>query len=934
MKKLLLLSVFCCCLASYAQQIDWNKALPDDSKTIIGKLPNGITYYLRHNEEPKERASFYIIRNAGALLENDEQNGLAHFLEHMAFNGSKNFPGNSMISTLERNGISFGGNLNAYTTQNETVYNISSVPTTNEALMDTCLLILHDWSYYLTLDEKDIDDERGVITEEWRTRRNSGARIREQQNPILLKGSKYAVRDVIGSLDVIKNFKPQTIRDFYHKWYRTDLEAIAIAGDFDVVKMEEKIKKLFSTIPAVKNPKPRPFFEVPEHDETYFCVATDKEASQSNVTFIRFWRDDEPTGKMTYKEIKDGLIQSFYNTMIANRISEMIQKGQAPFMSASIGKGGFVKGYVAYSLSTVAKPNQEKEALTAILQENERILQHGFTDSELERAKTNLMTSLKSALKDIEKTPNDAYIEDMQSHFLEKSAIFRFEDYFKAVEEIMPTITAKEVSDKAKEWWKDNNRVILVNGPSEGVTHLTEQEAKSIVTEMTGKPVEAYKDQTVGGSLINGNLKGSPIVSVKALPEFDAEEWTLGNGAKVVFRKADFEKDNISLNAYSAGGTSLYDIDMLLPARNAISFIGSYGLGDYDAIALKKVLTGKKAGCSVGIGSLYETVNGSATPQDFETMMQMLYLRFEKPRFDADAHKVVIDRTRIMMQQMEGKPNKIMQDSMQLIATNYNPRTILMNQKNLGELTIDKVEKVYRDRIADASDFTFIIVGNMDAEEVKPLVEKYIGSISSTHRNEKWIDRKVRAPKGKVEKVIELPLETPKTTVLISLSKEMPYNLKESFEVSVLASILNLRYTENIREKEGGTYGVGVEGDVSREPVGSYSLSMQFDCEPDRAEHLKSLIYAELEKIQKEGVTAEELNKIVLNINKNREQSKHHNSYWMGVLNSYYRTGINTNDATNFENIVNSLTPADIQNFAKKLFKDADILDIMFVPEK
>ena len=934
MKKLLLLSVFCCCLASYAQQIDWNKALPDDPKTIIGKLPNGITYYLRHNEEPKERASFYIIRNAGALLENDEQNGLAHFLEHMAFNGSKNFPGNSMISTLERNGISFGGNLNAYTTQNETVYNISSVPTTNEALIDTCLLILHDWSYYLTLDEKDIDDERGVITEEWRTRRNSGARIREQQNPILLKGSKYAVRDVIGSLDVIKNFEPQTIRDFYHKWYRTDLEAIAIAGDFDVVKMEEKIKKLFSTIPAIKNPEPRPFFEVPEHDETYFCVATDKEATQSNVTLIRFWKDDEPTGKMTYKEIKDGLIQSFYNTMIANRISEMIQKGKAPFMSASIGKGGFVKGYAAYSLSAVAKPNQEKEALTAVLQENERILQHGFTDSELGRAKTNLMTSLKSALKDIEKTPNDAYIEDMQSHFLEKSAIFRFEDYFKAVEEIMPTITAKEVSDKAKEWWKDNNRVILVNGPSEGVTHLTEQEAKSIVTEMTGKPVEAYKDQTVGGSLINENLKGSPIVSVKALPEFDAEEWTLGNGAKVVFRKADFEKDNISLNAYSAGGTSLYDIDMLLPARNAISFIGSYGLGDYDAIALKKVLTGKKAGCSVGISSLYETVNGSATPQDFETMMQMLYLRFEKPRFDADAHKVVIDRTRIMMQQMEGKPNKIMQDSMQLIATNYNPRTILMNQKNLGELTIDKVEKVYRDRIADASDFTFFIVGNMDAEEVKPLVEKYIGSISSTHRNEKWIDRKVRVPKGKVEKVIELPLETPKTTVLISLSKEMPYNLKESFEVSVLASILNLRYTENIREKEGGTYGVGVEGDVSREPVGIYSLSMQFDCEPDRAEHLKSLIYAELEKIQKEGVTAEELNKIVLNINKNREQSKHHNSYWMGVLNSYYRTGINTNDATNFENIVNSLTPADIQNFAKKLFKDADILDIMFVPKK
>lgn len=934
MKKLLLLSLFCCCLTSYAQQIDWNKALPDDPKTVIGKLPNGITYYLRHNEEPKERASFYIIRNAGALLETDEQNGLAHFLEHMAFNGSKNFPGNNMISTLERNGISFGGNLNAYTTQNETVYNISSVPTTNEALMDTCLLILHDWSYYLTLDEKDLNDERGVITEEWRTRRNSAARIREQQNPVLLKGSKYAVRDVIGSLDVIKNFEPKTIRDFYHKWYRTDLEAIAVAGDFDVAKMEEKIKKLFSTIPAVKNPEPRPFFDVPGHEETYFCVATDKEAAQSSVALIRFWKDDEPTGKVTYKDIKDGLIASFYNTMISNRFSEMIQKGEAPFMSAFIGKDGFVKGYMAYSLSAVAKPNQEKEALTAILLENERILQHGFTDSELERAKTNMITSLKSALKDIDKTPNDSYIEDMQSHFLEQSAIFRFEDYYNAVVEILPTITAKEVSDKAKEWWKDDNRVILVNGPSEGVTHLTEQEAKAIVAETAGKSVEAYKDQTVGGSLINEDLKGSPIVSVKPLKEFDAEEWTLGNGAKVVFRKADFEKDNVSLNAYSAGGTSLYDIDMLLPARNTSSFIGAYGLGDYDAIALRKVLTGKKAGCSVGINSLYETVSGSATPQDFETMMQMLYLRFEKPRFDVDAHKVVLDRSRIMMQQMEGKPNKIMQDSMQLIATNYNPRTILMNQHNLGELTIDKIEKVYRDRIADASDFTFIIVGNMDAEAVKPLVEKYIGSISSTHRNEKWIDRKVRGPKGKVEKVIELPLETPKTTVLISLSKEMPYNLKESFEVSMLASILNLRYTENIREKEGGTYGVVVDSDVSREPVGIYSLSMQFDCEPDRAEHLKSLIYAELDKIEKEGVTAEELNKIVLNTNKNREQSKPHNSYWMSVLNSYYRTGINTNDPANFEEIVNSLTPKDIQHFAKKLFKNADILDIMFVPNK
>ena len=471
-RKLFFLPLLFLCLLGYAQQINWNETLPTDSKVLVGKLPNGITYYLRHNEEPKERASFYIIRDAGALLENDDQNGLAHFLEHMAFNGSKNFPGNNMISTLERHGVSFGGNLNAYTTQNETVYNISSVPVTDEAVIDTCLLILHDWSYYLTLDEKDIDEERGVITEEYRTRDNSARRIQKQQLSTLLKGSQYAVRDVIGDLNVIKTFKPQTIRDFYHKWYRTDLEAIAIVGDFDVAKMEQKIKDIFSSIPAIKNPAKRPFFEIPSHEETYFCLATDKEATNSRVELIRLFRDKENDGNgtVTYQNIKNGMMRSFYNTIIANRISEIIQRGNAPFMSASIGIGGMVRGYSAYSLSTVAKPNKEKEALEAVIREHERIMQHGFTDSELERVKTNMLTSLRSALKDADKTNNEQYIQDMQSNFLEKSGMVSTEDYVAAAEKIIPTITAKEVSDQVKKWWKADNRTILVSGPSEGVT--------------------------------------------------------------------------------------------------------------------------------------------------------------------------------------------------------------------------------------------------------------------------------------------------------------------------------------------------------------------------------------------------------------------------------------------------------------------------------
>ena len=704
-KRLFFLPLLFICLLGYAQQINWNEALPTDSKVLVGKLPNGMTYYLRHNEEPKERASFYIIRNAGALLENDDQDGLAHFLEHMAFNGSKNFPGNSMIATLERHGISFGGNLNAYTTQDETVYNISSVPVKDEALIDTCLLVLHDWSYYLTLSDEEIDEERGVITEEWRTRNNSSSRMRNQIMPVILKGSKYAERDVIGDLNVIQNFKPEVIREFYHKWYRTDLQAIAIVGDFDVAKMEQKIKDVFSSIPAIKNPEKRPFFEIPSHEETYYVLATDKEATSSGIQYMRVFRDEENDGDgtVTYQDIKNGLMANFFNSMVGSRISEMIQKGDAPFLSASIGYGGMARGYSSYTLSATAKPNQEKEALEAVIRENERIIQHGFTQSELDRVKTNTLVGLRSALKGADKINNEQYIKDMQANFLEKAGMVTIQDYVAAAEKIIPLITAEEVAAQVKKWWTPDNRSIVIMGPSEGVTHLTEKEARDIIAATEGKAVEAYKDNVVSGSLIAEDLTGSKIVAVKELPQFNAEEWTLANGAKVIYRKADFEKDNVALSAYSAGGSSLYeDLDLLAAASEVGGFVGAYGLGDYDAIALRKVLTGKKAGCSVAIGSLYETVSGSATPQDFETMMQLLYLRFQKPRFDSQAHDVIIERNRIRVKQMEGQPQKMMQDSISMIAADYNPRVMLYNDAYLDKLTLDKMEKVYRDRISDA----------------------------------------------------------------------------------------------------------------------------------------------------------------------------------------------------------------------------------------
>lgn len=935
MKQKLTLLLFSCLLSVQAlfAQPGLEAPLPKDPNTVVGRLPNGITYYLRHNQEPKDRASFYIIRNAGALLENDEQNGLAHFLEHMAFNGTKNFPGKGIISTLEKYGVAFGRNINAYTSHNETVYNISAVPTTDEKLLDTCLLILHDWSYYLTLDEKEIDEERGVISEEWRTRRNSAFRLRAQTTPVLLKDSKYAVRDVIGSLDVIKNFKPETIREFYRHWYRTDLEAVAIVGDFDVAKMEQKIKEMFSTVPAVENPQERPFYAIPEHDEMYFAVATDKEAQRSMVSITTILPEKNAAEKNTHAYLKEALIQSFYNSMIASRISELMQKGDPPFINAGIGFGGLVRGYNSYGITAIAKPNQEDVALEAVLTENEKIKRFGFTESELERVKTNMLVGLESAYKEKDKTNNESYIREMQSNFLENEPIVDFEYYYEFAKQVIPTITVAEVSAKAREWNTPKNRVMIISGPSEDAKHLTQEEAVAILEKVEKADLKAYEDHVRDASLISEDLPGSKIVKTKKLPQFDAEEWTLANGAKVVFRKADFDKDDVTLTSYSKGGTSLYDIDLLPSASNVGSLVGAYGLGDFDAVTLRKMLTGKMASVSVSVGSLSESVGGKSTPKDFETMLQLLYLRFEKPRFDAEAHEAIMNRNRAAIANQQKNPQKIMQDSLSLIMSDYNPRTLLFNEEYLNKISLEKIERVYRDRIKDASDFTFFIVGNISADTVKPLIEKYIGSLTSVNRKENWRDNRVRGPKGRTEKVIEIPLETPKATVVTKFSKDMKYNVYHNLCNNILEGVLKLRYTENIREKEGGTYGVSVNAGAVREPYQNYSMTMVFDCDPDRAAQLKSLVYEETEKMMQEGPTAEELHKVVSNIKKNREQSKQHNRYWLNNIYSEYVTGIKF-DPEGYEKMLDKISPKDIRKFAQSLFKGADVVDVVFQPKK
>lgn len=906
--------------------------IPMDPDIRYGKLDNGITYYIRHNAEPKNRASFYIIQNAGALLENDNQNGLAHFLEHMAFNGTLHFPGKGIINSLEKHGVAFGRNINAYTSFNETVYNLSDVPVDVPGLVDTCLLVLNDWSNYLLLTDEEINAERGVITEEWRTRENSSSRMNKKIMPVLLKGSKYPERDIIGDMEIIRTFEPATIRDFYHNWYRTDLQAIAVVGDFDASEMEIRIKKLFSEIPPVENPQPRPFFEVPDHSETLYVKATDKEASQNSVDmYIRLKATDPGAKDINY--LREQYIRTLFNSMASKRINELLQKGIPPFITGTIRYGGFVRGYDIFSIAASAKANEEERAFEAIYTEAERIRRHGFTRGELDRAKSNMLTSWENYYNQRDKIDNDSYISSIQDHFLINEPLASVEYEYEMVKRLLPGISLEEVSAKAAEWMTEENRVIIVSGPEEeGIVHLSEQEAMDIISRVTKAPIEPYIDEAAETDLITVDLKGSPVTGTVILDNFGAVEWTLGNGARVIFRKADFEKDNVSLSAYSKGGSSLVS-DELIPEISMLSvFASNYGAGDFDNITLQKMLTGKKVSVSVSVNEITENISGSSTPRDFETMLQLLYLKFEKPRFDQESHNALMARYKSYQASMNNNPRKVMQDSLTLILSGYHPRSRVMDNNFLEDIEFCNIEKLYHERIKDADDFTFFIVGNMEADTVKPLVEKYIGSLTSISGSEEWVDHHIYQPKGQFEKVIPMALTVPKSTVVISYSGEMNYNPYNRQAVRVINGILDIVYNETIREEEGGTYGVSTNIFLQQYPSPRAGATISFDCEPGREAELKAIVYREIERIINDGPTAENLEKAVNNVLKNREESMMHNSYWLSTLYTYYFSGIDYNNPENYEEILRSFSTQDISRIAGEIFKNANLADIIFTP--
>jgi zinc protease len=632
--------------------------------------------------------------------------------------------------------------------------------------------------------------------------------------------------------------------------------------------------------------------------------------------------------------IRDNHVISLMNSMISSRISELLQKENPPFVSGDINYEGYIpRNYDAFSISATARKNEEGIALEAIYTEAERARRYGFTKSELERAKARMLSNYENTWKEKDKIDNDTYVSGIEEYFLKREPLTSIDFDYEFLRKVIDGITPEEVSAKFKELMSDENRTIIIQGiEGEEIKHLSKEEALDIISKVKNSQIKPYAEAIFGESLIKEQLKGSKIIKTRTLPQFDAVEWTLANNTKVIYRKAAYEKDNVLLSAFSLGGISKLDKDLVLPANLFPSITPMYGAGDYDNITLQKMLAGKKASVSLSLTETTQGINGSSTPKDFETMMQLLYLRFARPRFDSIAHRAIIARYAAQIANMEKDPNKMKSDSISLITTNYNPRTPIVTKENIEKITIGDMRKIQNDRFPNADEFYFFIVGNIAQDSVIPMVEKYIGSLPSTGRKESYIDRKIAQPKGKVTKKIVFPLTIPKATVFLSFEEAMKYKPYNYLGLAVIEGILDIVYVETVREDEGGTYGVSVNLTSRKRPSQEGEAYIMFDCDPARAEKLKAIVYRELNNIIDKGPSQTNLDKSVSNILKTHEESKLHNSYWLSILNNYYSTCINSNDPRNYENILKSFKIKDIKKISGEMFKKADVVDLVFTP--
>ncbi|MBQ3743737.1 MAG: insulinase family protein [Bacteroidales bacterium] len=899
--------------------------IPVDPNVKIGKLDNGLTYYIRHNEEPKGQANFYIAQKVGSILEDESQRGLAHFLEHMCFNGTEHFPGNGVVKYCESIGVKFGADLNAYTSIDETVYNIDNVPVAKvPSAVDSCLWILHDWADGLLLNPADIDGERGVIHEEWRSRQNAQMRLYEKILPeIYPNHNKYGERLPIGLMEVVDNFPYQVLRDYYEKWYRPDNQGIVVVGDIDVNEVEAKIKDIFGTIATPVNPAERYYVQVEDNDETIVSMATDKEFPYAQ-TFL-FWKHDaypvEMKGDMNYLVYKYATVMA--SMMLNERLEEFSQLPEPPFMMAQFGSDEdyfLAKTKKSYMGIVVCGEDQLKNAVATIWREILRAKRGGFTASEYERARAEYMSQVESAYNSREKKSSASYCAEYVRHFIDNEPVMSQEDELALSQQLCPNIPVEVINQLFGSLVEEGKNIVLacMLPEKEGVTYPTVDEMKKMLADVAAEEIEAYQEEVSNEPLLAQIPTGGKIVKSKA-DKFGYTMYKLSNGATVYVKPTDFNKDQIILRAYSQGGTSLYPESEALTLKN-IGLFTEGGVGNFSSTALTKALAGKQVGVNPYINLYEEGMRGNSTPKDFETMLQLAYLYFTAQRTDADAFKSWQNKTRAQLLNAEKQPMTALQDTLTRALYNNNPRATQMKAADVDNVDYARVMQIAKERFANAADFTFIFTGAIDEQTMLPLIAQYIGSLPAQGKKEKAREVGMGFTKGMQDKVFAKEMEVPMAVVVYMETAKAKNNLKNDLTLDIAHQILDIIYTEEIREKEGGTYGVSTAGGLNQRPKETDAyLQIIYQTSPEAYERLNARIEDLLGEFVQNGPSEANMKKVKDYMHKTYQENLRKNGYWSGEM--YYWTKLGIDEVTDYEKVLDSITTEDVRKAIDNILK-------------
>lgn len=905
-------------------------AIPVDPNVRTGKLANGMTYYLRNNGKPEDKVVLRLAVNAGSILEDDDQQGLAHFMEHMNFNGTKNFKKNELVDYLQSIGVKFGAHLNAYTGFDETVY-ILPIPSDNEEKLEKGFQILEDWAFNTLLTDEEIDKERGVVLEEYRLGLGADKRMLGKYLPKIMHNSKYAKRLPIGKKDILENFDHEAIRRFRKDWYRPDLMAVVAVGDIDLDKLEAKIKEHFSKHPAAVNPRERKVFDVPTHQETLVAVETDKEATFNQVQLL--YKDHGfPTPEVTIGDYKKSMVKRLFSQMINNRLDELRNGENPPFVFGFSYYGGtWARSKNAYQSLAYTSETGQLNALKVLLEENERVKRYGFQKGEFERAKKDIMASMDKAYQNKDKTESRNYVSEYVRNFLEKEPIPGIEWEYDFYKKELQNIDLEEVSLLINNYLHKDNRVVVLTGTDkEGVPKVTEQQVLDILAAVEKEDIKPYEDKDLGDALMTELPKAGAIIKEVKNEGLGITTLTLVNGATVVYKKTDFKDDEVLMSAYSYGGTSLYDTETLKKTSHANGGLAEAGINGFNKTDLGKLLSGKIANVNPHIGSISEGLSGSSTPKDLETMFQMTYLYFTALNKDDKAFKSYVNKQKAFLGNILSNPSFYFQIELGKYLNQNNKRYVgFPSTEDWDKADYELAYQKYKERFANAGDFHFYFVGNFDEAKLKKYIKQYIASLPGSKTHEKFVDHGFRPLYGTHEKIIKKGSE-PKSTVRIQFAGETPYNEKEAYMLKNLGEILTIKLIEKLREEESGVYGVGARGGMSKYPYSSYSFSISFPCGPENVTKLKEAALAELQTIIDNGPQEKDVNKIkeaqLLDYKENLKK----NRYWLNALRN---ADFNQKDRAKIigrTKEIDAITAKDIQAVAKKYLSGGYIFAVLY----